>query len=198
MGRRYAEAMFPCKVSSAFRILLTFLFFVGMAGAQNTMHLCGADIRIGMAKDRVLETTSTGCELKSFRTKGSEVWCARPTEGDHSKLAEYEGCHILQFENGTLININRHISEVSGEAVADIMNAIYEFTRDAKADGKSVTIATNQSEYEKSRYRTITFDIGDRSLVLNITQPVGSQDSVSSVSLIEVMARRSNQRPAKQ
>ncbi len=182
--------MFQRTVPVGLQILLVLLCHAGTAGAQSTIHFCGADLQIGMAKARVLEITSTGCELKSLRTTGTEIWCAKPTERKIAFMSEVDVCDVLQFDGGTLINANRHISEASGEASADIVNRVYEFVRDAKAAGSSVVIETAESEIEKQRHRTLSFTVGQYALVLIITQSVGASSSGSSVGLIETLARR--------
>jgi hypothetical protein len=186
--KRYPEAMFRCALRLGLQTLLALLCFAGIAGAQSTIHICGADLTVGMAKDRVLETTSVGCELKRFPGDQLDLWCARPI-GKNSGLTDYEGCDMFQFDQGFLAMADRTISETSGEKVADMMNQVYEFIRDGEASGKSVVSWTTQAEVDKYRYRRINFRVDDRSLVLNIIQPIGTAGSTSKVSLMERLAR---------
>jgi hypothetical protein len=168
------------------QILVALSCSAGIAAGQSTIHICGADLRVGMAKNRVLDIAGAGCELVKLRATDTEMWCAKATE---KKNSAYDTCHMLEFDDGFLIYVSKQISEVSGEPVADLVNAVYEFTKVAQADGKTPAVVTKQFEFKKNRYRTISFVVGDRSLVLNIAQPVGSSGSVSSVSLSEELRR---------
>jgi hypothetical protein len=141
-----------------------------------------------MAKDRVLEITSSGCELKSLHTLGTEVWCARPPENKSNDPDDYEGCHVLQFVNSALSAVNKDISQASGETFADLMNKVYEFTTDAQAVGKTVVIRASHTEEEKQRLRTISISARDgHDLALVIVQAVGGRGWTSQVRLVEIL-----------
>ena len=141
-----------------------------------------------MAKDRVLDTTSAGCELKRLPGDQSDLWCARLT-GKNSGLADYEGCQMFQFKEGSLVMADRTISETSGDKVADMMNEVFEFIKSAETSGKSIVTSTTQAEAGKHRYRLVNFRVDDRALVLTIDQPIGEAGLTSTVTLMERLAR---------
>jgi len=163
--------------------------FAGICVAQSTIQICGADLRIGMAKDRVLELTSAGCEVKRYRMPDADFWCARPADKMNSGLAAYEGCHDFQFEKGALVLVTKHIGETSGETAANLLNKVYEFMRDAEESGESVVTTTDQKEFEKQRFRFIAFMVGDRKLEVTVTQDVGASGAASVVRLAETLSR---------
>jgi hypothetical protein len=136
---------------------------------------------MGMAKDRVLELTSAGCELKSYPISGTDRWCARPMEkvrSMRSRAELYEDCHYLQFKNGALAEVEKQISEANDDRSADIMSRVYSFILGVEAGRQSVRVSIDdEKEYKKHRLRTIIFTAGDRSLNLYIAQTIGSPGS---------------------
>lgn len=155
------------------------------ANAQSTIRVCGVDLRIGMAKDRVIEAASSRCEVKRFRGEG-DYWCARPIEKMNSGLAAYDGCHTMDFTSGLLTSVTREVAEAHDNTSADVVNQVYVFVEHAKSNGDTVVVSLgHEREYEKWRFRTVVFSVRDRSMELTTTQPVGSSGAISSIRLTE-------------
>ena len=61
-------------------IALASLFLLGQTvHGQNSIRVCGVDLRTSMPKDRVLELAAVRCDLKSLRFPAQDVWCVRRT-----------------------------------------------------------------------------------------------------------------------
>jgi hypothetical protein len=167
-------------------LLPALCYFIQPASAQSTVRICGLDLRAGMQKDRVIEAASSSCEVKRLRGGSDDSWCAKPIEKANDRSAPYEGCHILKFVAGVLFSATREGAEAYDDTSANIMNEIYTFVKGAKDNGEAVSVSLGrETEYAGWRFRMIIFSVGDRSLELSITQPVGSPGRKSSIRLTE-------------
>jgi hypothetical protein len=154
--------------------------------AQNSVVMCGTELRLGMAKDRTLELTGRSCEAKLFPRGTMDFWCLRSFEKANSGVAAFDGCNTVRFVGGVLTEAEKEISEVPDEAAASVMSRVYAFVQGAVADRESVTVSIGgEQEFENWRYRMIYFTLRNRSLNLTISQPIGSSKSSSSVRLTE-------------
>jgi len=165
---------------------LLLLCSLQVANAQARINVCGVDLRIGMAKDRVIQAASSGCEVKRFRDTTTDLWCARPAELLNSRLPPYAGCHNLQFESGLLVSIEKEIGEAHDEKAAGVLDRVFSFLKAAEDASQTVTVSpSSETEFAGLRFRTIDFKLGQRSLSLTITQPIGSARGIPEVRLTE-------------
>jgi hypothetical protein len=141
-----------------------------------------------MAKDGVIQAASSGCEVKRYRDNTADRWCARPIEIENSKLPPYAGCHDFEFESGMLTSVEKEIGEAHDEKAAGILDRIFSFLKAAEDAGQVVTVSPgSETEFSGLRFRTVSYKLGQRSLLLAVTQPIGSARGVSEVRLTETL-----------
>lgn len=154
------------------------------ANAQSTIQICGVGLRIGMARDRVIEAVRSSCEVKRF-PGNSDFWCAR-TPVANSVPGGYDGCHTLMFDGGLLTKASRKVATTPGDTVAAILNEVYMFVQQAKANGEAVLTSAFQVEDNDSRSRNLVFRVReDRYMELTMDQPIGSSGARSGITLTE-------------
>jgi len=173
-----------------FRLLvpLAFLCSLHVATGQPGINVCGVDLRIGMAKDSVLRAASLACEVKRYRGGADDRWCARPAEIMNSGLPPYAACNDLEFASGLLSSVEKEVGQTHDGNAAGIVDRVFSFLRGAEDVGQSVTVTPgSETEYAGLRFRTINLRVGQRELILSVTQPIGSTRGVSEVRLTELL-----------
>lgn len=125
----------------------------------------------------VSKLSSKGLTKDKTTVETSDDWSIRDPTGD---------CYF-QFDDDKLIALTKERGWADGEDAARMMSAFF-----ARLAGNTVAIISTR-EVETSdhiRLRTITFDVGEKDLIFNITEPIGSSRYGPSVQFQEFHRRR--------